>query len=217
MRVSAASGIGVLAVALPALLTPAAGCSYIFSRPPPKQPLQYEGECSTSRLPVAGDVYWSVEGAAVAIVGFAGAAAVAGSGSNQTVPSWNPRPSTGGLVPVLVGLGALGAVATVATIKSAQYGLQSARDCDAAVAELQRRAWSAPPVWYWPPPGQPGAAPPPYGAPPYGAQPYGAPPYGAQPYGTPPYGAPQYATPPNALPPPSPAPPPSSAPPPPAK
>ena len=134
----------VLASALmfPAALT---GCSPLASVPPPKRPLVSLDECSTSRWPVAGDVYWAVSAGSMALL-FLGAAAIEDANNqNAVVPSWDAHPLTvsKGL---LVG-GMLSIAATVALIRSAQYGLDSARACEAAQAELFRRM----PPGQWPP------------------------------------------------------------------
>jgi hypothetical protein len=147
-------------------LTASGGCSHLFSQPPPPRPLQWEGECVASRAPVVGDVVLSLYTGSLAVVGFAGAAFVAGNASNQTVPSWDPQPRSSGGMPLLLALGALGTVGTVGLIRSARYGLQSARACDAAKSDLMSRqmAWPPPPAWTWPPP--PGGSVPPVVVPP---------------------------------------------------
>ena len=178
VRASSARVTAVLCAFL-ALLMPA-GCSHLFSRPPPPRPLYWEGECMSSRAPVVGDVLGSVYTGAIAFVGFAGAALVAQNASEQTVPSWDPEPRTPAAMPYLLALGALGTAATVGLIGSARHGLQSARSCEAAQAELAGRqmGWPPQPAWQWPPPVQGG---PPTLAPPYAPQPPPASPPAPQP------------------------------------
>jgi hypothetical protein len=151
---------GLMAAALAGLVLAPSGCSYLFSQPPPPRPLRWDGECSTSRLPVAGDVYLAVNSGAIALVGFVGAGIVASNRSNTTAPSWDTESDSTATTTLLI-VGALGAAATFGLIKSANHGLDSARACDAAqLALLQQQAgWGAPPPWpapaYPPPPAGP--------------------------------------------------------------
>jgi len=160
MRLNGVRRFGLVPLVL-ALLAPA-GCSYMQSQPPPERPLQWEGECSTSRWPVVGDVYLSLNTGAIALLGFVAAAALSNH-SNETVPSWDPHPRSSDDVPLFLAIGALGTAATYGLIRSAGYGLQSARDCDRAIAELQRAraGWPPPNGWYWPQPAPPPPALPP--------------------------------------------------------
>ena len=132
----------VAALAFPAALT---GCSPLASVPPPKRPLVSLDQCSTSRWPVAGDVYWAVSTGSMALLFLGVAAGEDAHNQSAVVPSWDTHPLTvsKGL---LVG-GMLSIAATVALIKSAQYGLDSARACEAAQAELFGRMQPG----QWPP------------------------------------------------------------------
>ena len=157
MRMMAAVRGGLLGAALVGLALAPAGCSYAFSQPPPPRPLRWDGECSSSRLPVVGDVYLAVNSGALALVGLVGAGIAANNRSNQTVPSWDAKADSSTVTTLLI-VGALGAVATVGLIKSANHGLDSARGCEAAQLSLlqQQAGWEPPPVWngtaYPPPP-----------------------------------------------------------------
>jgi hypothetical protein len=130
------------ALAFPAAVT---GCSPLASVPPPKRPLVSLDQCSTSRWPVLGDAYWAVTAGSMALLFLGVAAAEDAQNQSAVVPSWDTHPLTvsKGL---LVG-GMLSIAATVALIKSAQYGLDSARACDAAQAELFGRMQPG----QWPP------------------------------------------------------------------
>lgn len=143
---------GRLLAALLVLLAPA-GCSYRLSQPPPARPLQWEGECETSRFPVGGDIMGSVFTGSLALGSLAAAGSLTARASDETVPSWNPDPQTNDGVTTFLVIGALSTVATVALIRSAGYGLRSASACEAARAELVRRrmGWP-PPAWTWPTP-----------------------------------------------------------------
>jgi hypothetical protein len=127
------------------------GCSPLASRPPPRRPLAYPDECSTSRWPVVGDAYLAANTGGLALL-FVGAAAVeAERNSNAVVPSWDTHPLTvdKGL---LIGAG-LSVAATVALIASARYGLESARACDAAQTQFYVGHVGMPPAPGWPAPG----------------------------------------------------------------
>lgn len=162
MRVTAALRAALVGGALAGLTLAPSGCSYLLSQPPPPEPLRWEGECSTSRLPVVGDVYLAINTGALALVGIAGAGIAANNRSKEIAPSWDTKADSTATTTLLI-VGALGAAATVGLIKSASHGLDSARGCEAAqLSLLQRQAgWGAPPAW-------PGAATPP---PPAGAVP----------------------------------------------
>jgi hypothetical protein len=143
----------VLVVSL-ALVPATTGCSAMSSRPPPRRPLVSPEECDTSRWPVVGDVYWAVNTASLALV-LLGAAGIQYINNTQTVvPSWDARPlsvSKG----LLIG-GALSLAATVALGRSAAYGLDSARACDAAQMQWYLRMAATPPgPMLLPPPGPP--------------------------------------------------------------
>jgi hypothetical protein len=149
------------------------GCSPLASVPPPKTPLVALDQCSTSRFPAGADIYWAVNAASLAVLFWGGAAIEYAHNQTATVPSWDPKPLTVGTGWIVGGV--LSTAATFALIKSAQYGLKSARDCEAAQVELMMRS-----PYAQPPPGQPypGMLPP--------GQPYPEMPPG-QPYpGTPP-------------------------------
>jgi hypothetical protein len=159
MRLNGARRFGLVPLVL-ALIAPA-GCSYMQSQPPPERPLRWEGECSTSRWPVVGDVYLSLNTGSIALLSFLAAALVSSNASDETVPSWDPHPRSTKVVPLFLTVGVLGTAATYGLIRSAGYGLQSARDCDGAIAELQRAraAWPPPNGWSGPPQSSP---PPPF-------------------------------------------------------
>jgi hypothetical protein len=150
-----------LVFALAAALVVPAGCSYMQSKPPPERPLRWEGECTSSRWPVLADVYLSLNTGGIALLSFVAAAVAASNASDETVPSWDPHPRSTENVPLFLAVGALGTAATYGLIRSAAYGLRSGRDCDQAVAELQRAraGWPPPSVWYWAPPPAPQAEP----------------------------------------------------------
>jgi len=118
------------------------GCSALSSRPPSRRPLLYPEECSDSRWPVVGDVYLAVNTGSVALL-FATAAGIEYAHNTTTVvPSWDQHRLSvdKGL---LIG-GALSVAATVALIRSARYGLESARACDDARLEPFRPGLSPP-------------------------------------------------------------------------
>jgi hypothetical protein len=123
----------------------AAGCSALGSVPPPKQPIFAFEQCSTSRFAPVADIYGAVNTGALAVFFLAGTAVEYEHNQNATVPSWDPKPLKVDSV-WLVG-SVLSTAATIAFIASAQYGLKSARDCQAAREELMRRL----PPGQWPP------------------------------------------------------------------
>lgn len=119
-----------LRLALPATLL-VSGCSYLFSQPPPPRPLVYGDECSSSRWPVVGDVYWAINAASLAVLFFAFAGYEYQQNTQRVVPSWEP-PRTLTVDRGLFIAGTASASATTLFVSSAQYGLRSARACDAA-------------------------------------------------------------------------------------
>jgi hypothetical protein len=127
---------GVISLSLALTLTSAA-CSPLASVPPPNRPLVSPEQCSDSRWPVVGDTYLAINTGSISLLLFGVAAAEYAENTHKVVPSWDARPLA--VSPGLLIGGVLSAAATAALIRSAKYGLDSARACERARAELYTR------------------------------------------------------------------------------
>jgi hypothetical protein len=118
-------------------LATALGCSALASVPPPNHPLASPEECSSSHGPFVIDSIAAANAGGLAAILLAAAAIEYGQDTDTVVPSWDARPlnSSRGLLVA----GGLSVAATVALIRSAQYGLDSARACQGARTELYSR------------------------------------------------------------------------------
>lgn len=161
MRTKISTGLGA-AVGIAAALTQG-GCSYVTSVPPPRnRPLSHTNECSDSRWPVVGDVYLALNTASLALILFGAAAILNGHRSTTPSASWVP-PGDSGATPYLAA-GLLATASTVLVVKSAGYGLASARACDVARIDLFMRPPEPHSGQPWHPPA--GTPPPPSPSPP---------------------------------------------------